>query len=103
MRERLVHEQAIALGQAIDVRTWKNYGPALNSYLSFICMHNMPVKPTSDTLSLYTVYMCHHIKPDSVDTYLSGIFHQLEPYFPNVREVQKSRLVHRTLEGCKRL
>lgn len=63
----------------------------------------MPVEPTSDTLSLYTVYMCHHIKPDSVDTYLSGICHQLEPYFPNIREVQKSRLVHRTLEGCKRL
>ena len=65
-------------------------------------MHNMPVEPTPDTLSLYTVFMCHYIKPDSIDTYLSGIFHQLEPYFPNVQEICKSRLVHCTLEGCIR-
>ncbi|KAF8229288.1 hypothetical protein L208DRAFT_1482325 [Tricholoma matsutake] len=101
--EHLVRERAIALGQAIDVSTWKNYGSALNSYLSFMRMHTMPVEPTAETLSLYTVYMCHHIKPDSVDTYLLGICHQLEPYFPNVQEIRKSRLVHRTLEGCKRL
>ena len=64
-------------------------------------MHNMPVEPTTDTLSLYTVYMCHHIKPDLVDTYLLGICHQLKPYFPHVWEIQKSCLVHCTLEGCK--
>ena len=45
--------------------------------------------------------MCHHIKPDSVNTYLSGICQQLEPYFANVQEARKGRLVHRTLEGCK--
>jgi hypothetical protein len=102
-REWLVRERAIALGQAIDVSTWKNYGSVLNSYLSFVRMHDMPVELTPDTLSLFSVYMCHHIKPDSVDTYLSGICHQLEPYFPNVREIHKSHLVHHTLEGCKRL
>jgi hypothetical protein len=63
----------------------------------------MPVEPTTDTLSLYTVYMCHHIKPKSVDAYLSEICQQLEPYFPEVQEIQKLRLVHRMLEGCKRL
>jgi hypothetical protein len=102
-RERLVRERAIALGQAIDVSTWNNYGSALNSYLTFVRLHNMPVEPTVDTLSLYTVYMCHHIRPGSVDTYLSGICQQLEPYFPAVREARKSRLVHRMLEGCKHL
>ena len=102
-RERLLRERAIALGQAIDVSTWKNYGSALNSYLSFVRMHDMSVEPTPDSLSLFTVYMCHHIKPDSVDTYLSGICQQLEPYFPHVREIRKSRLVHRTLQGCKRM
>ena len=61
----------------------------------------LPVEPTADTLSLYTVYMCHHIKPDSVDTYLSGICQQLEPYFANIQEARKGQLVHRTLEGCK--
>jgi len=101
MWEHLVCKQAIALGQVIDVSTWKNYGSALNSYLSFVYMHDMPVEPTAETLSLYTVYMCHHIKPDSVDTYLSGICHQLEPYFPDVWQIRKSHLVHQTLDGCK--
>jgi len=101
--ECLVHEHTIALGQAIDVSTWKNYGSALNSYLSFVQMHNMAIKLTADTLSLYTVYMCHHIKLDSVNTYLLGICHQLKPYFPNVQEIRKSHLVHHSLEECKHL
>lgn len=77
------------LGQAIDVSTWNNYGSALNSYLTFVHLHNMPVEPTPDTLSLYTTYMCHYIKPDSVNTYLCGICQQLEPYFPHVHKAQK--------------
>ena len=101
--EHLIQEQAIALGQAINVSTWKSYSSALNSYLSFICMHDIPVELTVETLSLYTMYMCHHIEPDSVDTYLSGICHQLEPYFQNIHQIRKAWLVHHTLEGCKRL
>jgi hypothetical protein len=66
-------------------------------------MHNFPVEPTPDTLSFYVVYMSHHIKPSSVDSYLSGITQQLEPYFPSVREVRKSMLLRRTIAGCKRL
>lgn len=80
--ERLLRECTIALGQAIDNSTWKNYRSALNSYLNFIKLHNFPLEPTPNTLSLFTVYMCHHIKPTSVATYLSGICQQLEPYFP---------------------
>ena len=102
-RERLLRERAIALGQAIDTSTWKNYGSALNSYLTFVRIHNFPIEPTADTISFFTVFMCHHIKPDSVDTYLSGICQQLEPYFPSVREIRKSILCKRTLTGCKRL
>lgn len=83
--EHLVREHAIALGQAIDTSTWNNYGSALNSYLSFVWLHNMAVEPTADTLSLYTVYMCHHIRLTYVDTYLSGICHQLKLFFPSVR------------------
>ncbi|KAJ3969354.1 hypothetical protein EV361DRAFT_972395 [Lentinula raphanica] len=66
-------------------------------------MHDMPLDPTPDTLSFYVVYMSHHIEPRSVDSYLSGICNQLEPYFPNVRVARKSDLVSRTLKGCKRL
>ena len=102
-RERLLHEHALALGHAIDTSTWKNYGSALNSYLTFVRIHNFPVEPTLDSLSFFTVFMCHHIKPDSVDSYLSGICHQLEPYFPRVRDIRKSMLCKRTLIGCKRL
>jgi len=102
-RERLEHERAIALGQSIDSTTWSNYSSALNSYLDFVKKHNFPVDPTPDTLSFYTVYMSHYIKPSSVDTYLSGICQQLEPFFPEVRKNRKSVLVHRTIAGCKRI
>jgi hypothetical protein len=102
-RDRLLRERALALGHAIDTSTWKNYGSALNSYLTFVRIHNFPVEPTPDTLSFFTVFMCHHIKPDSVDTYLSGICHQLEPYFPSVRNIRTSVLCKRTLAGCKRM
>lgn len=102
-RERLLRERALVLGQAIDTSTWKNYGSALNSYLTFVRLHDFPVEPTPDTLSFFTVFMCHHIKPDSVDSYLSGICQQLEPYFPSVREIRKSMLCKRTLTGCRRL
>ena len=69
--------------------------------LTFIHLHDIPVEPTADTLSLYTVYMCHHIKPDSADMYLSRICQQLEPYFAHVCEAWRGWLVHCTLEGCK--
>jgi len=101
--EQLVWEWAIALGQAIDISTWSNYGSTLNSYLTFIHLHNFPVEPTVDTLSLYTIWMCHHIKPDLVDTYLSGICQQLEPYFPHICKARRGQLVHHTLEECKQL
>ena len=82
--ERLLHERALALGEAIGLSTQKTYSSHLNSYLNFVLLHNLPVEPTDHILSLYTVYTAHYIKPDSVDSYLSGISHQLEPYFPDV-------------------
>ncbi|KIJ22669.1 hypothetical protein M422DRAFT_196909 [Sphaerobolus stellatus SS14] len=66
-------------------------------------MHDFPVEPTADTLSFYTVYMCNHIKPSSVASYLSGIQSELEPFFPNIRSLRRSVLVQKTLLGCKRL
>jgi len=101
--ERLVHERAIVLGNAMDQTTLRSYGSALNSYLTFVKSHDLPVDPNEDTLSFFTVYMSHHINPRSVNTYLSGIVQQLEPYFPNVREARNSRLVKRTLQGCMRM
>jgi hypothetical protein len=80
-RDHLLRERAIALGLAIDTSTLKNYGSALNSYLTFVRLHDFPVEPTPDTLSFFTVFMSSHIDPKSVSVYLSGICSQLEPYF----------------------
>ena len=99
-RDKLLRERALALGLAIDTSTLKNYSSALNSYLSFVRIHDFPVEPTPDTLSFYAVFMSHHIEPRSVSTYLSGICQQLEPYFPNVRAARQSPLVERTMKGC---
>ena len=63
-------------------------------------LHDLPVEPTPDTLSFYTVFMSHHIELRSVRNYLSGICQQLEPYFPNIRPSCLSPLVDRTLKGC---
>ncbi|KAF8816685.1 hypothetical protein BYT27DRAFT_7220545 [Phlegmacium glaucopus] len=73
---------------------------ALNSYLSFVRIHNFPVEPTPETLSFFTVYMSHHINPQLVASYLSGISQQLEPYFPSVQVSHCSPLVEHTLKGC---
>ena len=101
--DKLLCECAIALGQAIDSPTLNTYSSALNSYLTFIHLHDLPVGPTPDMLSLYTIFMSHHIKPSSVTSYLSGICQQLEPYFPNVHSACNSSLVNRTIKGsmCK--
>ena len=102
-RDRLLRERAIALGLAIDISTSNSYGSALNSYLTFVRLHNLPVEPTPDTLSFFVVFMSHHIEPRSVSSYLSGICQQLEPYFENVRHSRHTPLVDRTMKGCLRL
>lgn len=102
-RECLLHERAVALGNALDTNTHLTYTSHLQSYLTFCKMHDFPIEPTADTLSFYVVYMSHHIKPSSVDSYLSGICSQLEHMFPNVRDIRRHALVSRTLAGCKRM
>ena len=102
-KERLIHERAVTLRNVIDKSTLSNYSSALNSYLNFVKLHDLLVDPTPDTLSLFTVYMCHHINPRSVNTYLSGVSQQLETHFPGVKEARNSTLVCHTLQGCMRM
>ncbi|KIY52846.1 hypothetical protein FISHEDRAFT_34141 [Fistulina hepatica ATCC 64428] len=101
--ERLRIERSIAIGASIDLSSHAAYSSALQSYLAFCRSHNFPVDPTADTLSFFIVYMSHHIKPSSVNSYLSGICSQLEPYFPDVRHTHSNQLVRRTLTGCHKL
>ena len=99
--ERLLHERSVTLGFALDNSSFNTYTSALNSYLTFCRLHNFPIDPTPDTLSFFTVYMSSHINPKSVDSYLSGICHQLEPHFPDVRKHRHSVLVVCTVACCK--
>jgi hypothetical protein len=102
-RERLLYERSLALGSALDASSYNSYTSALNSYITFCKLHNLDADPTEDTLSFYTVFMSYHVQPRTVDSYLSGICNQLEPFFPRVREHRSSILVAKTLKGCKRL
>jgi len=61
-----VHECAVTLSHALD-----NFYPdylwiSPTSYLTFCKLHNFPLDPLLDMLSFYIVFMCHHIKPNSV-------------------------------------
>ena len=100
--ERLINERSISLGYSLDSSSFGAYTSALNSYLTFCDLHGLPVTPTPDTLSFYVVFLSSHIKPRSVDSYLSGICRQLEPFFPEVRQNRKTILVSRTMAGCLR-
>ena len=100
--DRLVNERSISLGYSIDSSTFDSYTSALNSYLTFCNLHQLPIEPTPDTLSFYIVFLSSHINPRSVSSYLSGICRQLEPFFPDIRLNRKSILVTRTMSGCMR-
>ncbi|THH19826.1 hypothetical protein EW146_g1426 [Bondarzewia mesenterica] len=99
----LVRERAIALGSDLDKSTRASYNSHLQSYLTFCKMHAFPIAPSEDTLSFYVVYMCHHIQPDSVATYLLGICNCLQPFFPHIWQMRAAPLVSRTLAGCVKL
>ena len=100
--DRLINERSISLGYSLDTSSFGAYTSALNSYLTFCNIHHFPVDPTPDTLSFFVIFLSTFIKPDSINSYLSGICQQLEPFFPDVRQNRKSMLVSRTMTGCLR-
>jgi hypothetical protein len=95
--ERLINERSISLGYSLDTSSFGAYTSALNSYITFCNLHNLPVEPTEDTLSFYIVFLSTYLKPDTVNSYLSGICRQLEPFFPDIRRNCKSMRVSRTM------
>ncbi|EJD44846.1 hypothetical protein AURDEDRAFT_166028, partial [Auricularia subglabra TFB-10046 SS5] len=92
-----------ALGFSLEAGSRRNYNSHLKSYQSFCKRHDLPVEPTPDTLSLYAAYESHYISATSVRTYLSGICHSLEPFYPNVRASRCSDLVRNTVAGCVKM
>jgi len=100
--DRLIHERSILLGMAIDNTTASTYTSATNSYLAFCKLHNLPIDPTSETLSYYITFQSSHINPKSVASYLAGICNNLEPFFPDIRANRAAALVKRTLKGALR-
>jgi hypothetical protein len=101
--EQLLHTRSVTLSYTLDTSTHKNYGSALNSYLTFIHLHQLPIDPTDDTLSLFVTYMCHHINPCSVGTYLSDICQELEHFFPCIQEACRSHILRDMLHGCMQM
>ena len=100
MIDQLNSELAINPGLAIDHPTHESYS-ALNSYLTFCCLHGFGIEPTQYILAYYVTFQSSHIDPKFVDSYLSGICNQLESHFPDVQNVHKSPMVSWALKGVK--
>lgn len=99
--DRLVLERSILMGMAINLSTTGCYSSAVNSYLTFCNLHKLAPKLTADTLSLYITWQSAHIDPKSVNSYLSGICNNLEPFYPDIHKLQLSLAVSCTLKGAK--
>ena len=100
MVDCLIYEHSILLGMAIDESTAGAYTSVTNLYLTFWKLHRMPIDPTSKTLSYYITFQSTHINAKSIETYLSGICNNLEPFFPEIRTNCASALVKCTLKGA---
>ena len=82
--DHLNYEQSILLELSIDSTTAATYSSATNSYLTFCKKHQLSMELMAETLSYYITYQTHFISPDSIDSYLSRIINQLEPYYQDV-------------------
>ncbi|OCH89784.1 hypothetical protein OBBRIDRAFT_813029 [Obba rivulosa] len=60
--------------------------------IPFIPPQLLPVTPTKDTLSFFVIYLCSHIEPCLVDSYLSRICYELKEFFPDIRCMHSFRL-----------
>ena len=65
--------------------------------------HQQSMELMAETLSYYINYQTHFISPDSIDSYLSRIINQLEPYHLDVYKHWGSLLVKQTLKGAWRM
>src|SRR5260221_10145468 len=107
--DHLQSQWAIYLSNCLDTSTKTTYQSGMNSYITFCNTHNLDLDPSPDTLSFFISFMARQIgpsgKPISIHTilsYLSGIAHHLEPFYPSVRSIRKHPLVVKTLQGVEK-
>ena len=82
----------------------------LQSFLAFCKLHYLKPNPAPDTLSLFIAYMAKQKGPSgnlilhqTINSYLSGIAHYLEPYFAEMRATREHPLVVKTLCGARKI
>ena len=61
--DHLIHQCSILLGMVIDNSTANKYSLALNSYLTFCNLHNIPIEPTPETLQFLHHFPEHTHQP----------------------------------------
>ena len=102
--DQLNHEWSVLLRLSIEGSIAITYSSTTNSCLMFCKIHQLLIDPTPDTLTPYNTFQSHFISPSLVESYLSGICHQLEPFYLDMWKHQGSVLVKWTLRGvwCSR-
>ncbi len=107
--DHLRSQRAIYLSNCLDASTKTTYQSGLNSYLAFCSLHNLDIEPSPDTLSFYISFMARQTGPSrklisicTITSYLSGISHHLEPFYPNIQPIRKHPLVVKTLHGAEK-
>ncbi len=107
--DHLRSQRAIYLSNCLDASTKITYQLGINSYVTFCNLHNFDLDPSLDTLSFFISFMAHQTGPMgnpisicTITSYLSGIAHHLEPFYPNIRAVRKHPLVVKTLHGVEK-
>src|SRR5258708_3606682 len=107
--DHLRSQRAIYLSNCLDTLTKTTYQSGMNSYITFCNTHNLDLDPSPDTLSFFISFMAHQIGPSGkpisirmITSYLSGIAHHLEPFYPSIRSIRKHLLVVKTLQGAEK-
>src|SRR5258708_10185397 len=105
--DHLRSQRAIYLCKCLDPVTKTACQSGMNSYINFCNTHNLDLDPSPDTLSFFISFMAHQIGPSGkpisirmITSYLSGIAHHLEPFYPSIRSIRKHPLVVKTLQGA---
>ncbi len=102
-------QQAIYLSNCLDASTKITYQSGMNSYITFCNLHHLDLEPLPDTLSFFISYMAHQTGPSgktisiwTISSYLSGIAHHLEPFYPSIRSIRKHPLVIKMIQGAEK-